>query len=96
MVSRGYGPGQLSQLAQRLADVSAELQAEREKLEKGAVRAGQVRQMHEAGRITAWDVMNMLGDEGDEGRVAQLQRQQASLQQQIDAGERGHHPAGAA
>lgn len=84
MVSRGYAPGLLSQLAQRLGDVSAELQAEREKLDRGAIRAGQVRRMHEAGRIRAWDIPAMLDDLGDEGRVAQLERQQASLQQQLD------------
>jgi hypothetical protein len=85
MVSRGYAPGLLSQLAQRLGDVSAELQAEREKLEQGAIRAGQVHRMHEAGRIRAWDIPAMLGDLGDEGTVARLERQQASLQQQLDA-----------
>jgi hypothetical protein len=85
LLSRGYAPGAISQLAQRLGDVTAELQAEREKLERGATRAEQVRQTHAAGRITAWDVMNMLDDLGDEGRVAQLQRRQASLQQQVDA-----------
>ena len=85
LLTRGYRPGQLSQLSQRLGDVSAELEAEREKLAAGAPRSEQVRQLHEAGRITAWQVMQQLDfDCGDEGRVRQLQRQQASLQSQIE------------
>ena len=85
LLTRGYRPGQLSQLSQRLGDVSAELEAEREKLERGARRSEQVRQLHEAGRLTAWQVMQQLdGDFGDEARVRQLQRQQASLQSQIE------------
>lgn len=86
MVTRGYSPGLISQLSVRLSDVENELAGERAKLEAGVRRAEQVRQMHEAGRIRAWDIPGMLGDDlGDEGRVSQLQRQAASLRQQIDA-----------
>src|SRR5690348_10734543 len=92
MVTRGYSPGLISQLSLRLADVSAELQAEEEKLAKGVRRAEQVRQMHEAGRIRAWDIPNMLGDLGDEGTVARLERQAASLRQQIDAAQEAIAP----
>jgi hypothetical protein len=85
LLTRGYSPGLISQLSMRLADAEAELQAERGKLEAGVRRAEYVRRAHEAGRITAWQVMEQLGDEGDEGRVAQLERRAASLRQQIGA-----------
>jgi hypothetical protein len=84
MVTRGYRPGLLRQLAEQLADVSAALQGEQEKLERGIQRAEQVRHMHEAGRVTAWQIPGLLGDDlGDEARVRQLQRQQHSLREQL-------------
>ena len=83
MVTRGYSPGLISQLAARLSDVESELAGERAKLEAGARRAEQVRRAHEAGRIRAWDIPQLLGDDGDPGRVEQLQRQAATLRQQI-------------
>jgi hypothetical protein len=85
MVTRGYSPGLISQLSQRLADTSAELEAERGKLEAGARRAEYLHRAHEAGRLTAWQVMEQLGDEGDETEVRRLERRAASLRQQIDA-----------
>jgi hypothetical protein len=84
MVTRGYRPGRLRQLSEQLADVSAELQAEKEKLEKGIQRAAQVRQLHEAGRVTAWQIPDMLGDDlGDEARVRQLERKAETLRAQL-------------
>ena len=69
----------------RLGDVEAELADERAKVERGARRAEHVRRAHEAGRISALDMMRALGDDlGDEGRVAQLERQSASLRAQFE------------
>jgi len=39
-VTRGYQPGLLNELSQRLGDTVAELEAEREKIEKGPAAAG--------------------------------------------------------
>jgi hypothetical protein len=85
LLTRGYSPGLMSQLAQRLGDVQAELEAEREKIEKGTRRAGRVHRAHEAGRLDAFAVMRAMdeGDEGDEGRVRLLERRAASLRAQI-------------
>jgi hypothetical protein len=83
LVVRGYSPGMLQELAQRLGDTTAELEAENEKIEKGKRRAEHVMRMHANGQIHAWDVPAALGDEGDPGRVAQLERQAESLRKQI-------------
>ena len=40
LVARGYSPGLLNDLSQRLGDTVAELEAEREKIEKGPAAAG--------------------------------------------------------
>ena len=82
-VARGYTPGLLQYLAQRLGDTTAEIEAENEKIEKGKRRAEHVMRMQANGQIRAWDVPAALGDEGDPGRVAQLERQAESLRRQI-------------
>ncbi len=82
-VARGYQPGLLGELAQRLGDTTAEIEAENEKIEKGKRRAEHVMRMHANGQIRAWDVPAALGDEGDPGRVEQLERQAKSLRAQI-------------
>jgi len=82
-VARGYTPGLLQHLAQRLGDTTAEIEAENEKIEKGKRRAEHVMRMQANGQIRAWDVPAALGDEGDPGRVAQLERQAESLRRQI-------------
>src|SRR5689334_4958230 len=53
-VARGYTPGLLQHLAQRLGDTVAELEAEREKIEKGKRRAEHVMRMQANGQIRAW------------------------------------------
>jgi hypothetical protein len=83
LLTRGYSPGLMSQLSQQLGDVQAELEAEREKVESGKRRAEHVRRAHDAGQLRAWDIPAALGDEGDPGRVAQLERRAASLRAQI-------------
>jgi hypothetical protein len=76
-------PGLLQELAQRLGDTTAALEEEQEKIEKGQRRAAHVMRMHQNGQIHAWDIPGALGDEGDPGRVAQLERQAAGLRKQI-------------
>jgi hypothetical protein len=83
LVRRGYVPGQLYELQQRLGDVEAEAEAEREKIAAGAKRAEHVRRAYEAGQIRAWDIPAALGDEGDEGRMRLLERRAESLRAQI-------------
>jgi hypothetical protein len=81
---RGYSPGLVNELSQRLGDVQAELEAEREKIEQGARRAARVHQAHQAGQLDAFAVMRALDfDEGDENRVRQLEHRAASLRAQI-------------
>ena len=82
-VARGYSPGLMFDLAQRLGDTTAEIEAENEKIEKGKRRAEHVMRMHANGQIGAWDIPAALGDEGDPGRVAQLERQADSLRARI-------------
>jgi hypothetical protein len=53
LLTRGYRPGLVNELQQRLGDVETELQGEREKIEKGAKRAEHVRRAQEAGRLRA-------------------------------------------
>lgn len=85
LVQRGYLPGQISQLSMRLGDTMAELADEEAKIEKAARRAERTRQMHERGQISAFDIGARMADtdEGDEGRVRQLQRRAESLRRQI-------------
>jgi hypothetical protein len=83
MVMRGYRPGLSWDLSQKLADTVAELEGEWEKVERGQRRSAQVMRMHAAGQITAFQIPDALGDEGDEGRVARLERRADSLRRQI-------------
>jgi hypothetical protein len=86
LVSRGYTPGLLNQLSQRLADTTAELAAEEDKLERAAKRQARIARDHAAGRITAFDIARMQADdvdEGDRGTVERLERRAANLRQQI-------------
>lgn len=84
LVTRGYTPGLLGQLAQRLGDTTAELEAEREKLEKAARRAEVAAREHAAGRVDVFRMQAMMdGDDGDEGRVRVLERRAESLRRQI-------------
>ena len=92
MISRGYQPGRISRLTQQLADVSVALAAEQERLDQDARRAEHLAALHQAGRISAFDVMRLTdAGEGGEGEslaprpsLDQLERQQASLRQQLD------------
>ncbi len=84
LLTRGYSPGLLNELSRRLGDVQAELEAEREKIEQGARRAAVIHRAHEAGRLSAFDVMRAMDfDEGDEGRVRLLEHQAQSLRGRI-------------
>jgi hypothetical protein len=84
LVARGYSPGMISQLSQQLADTQAEIEAEREKIDKGARRAARIHQEHQAGRLDAFAVMRAMDfDEGDEGRVRVLERRAEGLRHQI-------------
>ena len=83
-VSRGYTPGLLNELAQRLGDTTAELEAERDKLEKAARRAQFAAREHAAGRADVSRMLAMMdGDDGDASRVAMLERRAESLRRQI-------------
>jgi hypothetical protein len=85
LVTRGYAPGRVTELARQLGDVQAELEAEREKIEKGARRARHIHEAHQVGRLDAFAVMRAMDsvDEGDTGRVSLLERRAASLGAQI-------------
>ena len=88
LVTRGILPGMTSDLARRLGDTLAELQGEREKIERGRRRAEQVRRAHENGQVTAFDIARMDFDEGDEGLAERLERRAESLLWQVrDAAE---------
>lgn len=82
-VTRGYMPGMVSQLSQRLGDTLAELQGEQAKIEKGQRRQEQVRRAHAAGRITAFDIARMDFGEGDPDVVARLERRAEGLRRQL-------------
>lgn len=83
-VARGYQPGLLYELSQRLGDTTAELEAERGKLEKAARRAQFAAREHAAGRADVSRMLSMMdGDDGDESRVAMLERRAESLRRQI-------------
>jgi len=84
LVARGYSPGLLNDLSQRLGDTVAELEAEREKLEKGARRQEIAAREHAAGRADVWQMQRMLdGDFGDQATVERLERRAESLRRQI-------------
>lgn len=84
LVGRGYTPGLVSTLAQQLGDTLAELEGEREKIEKAARRAEIAHREHLAGRVDVFRMQAMMdGDDGDEGRVRVLERRAGSLQRQI-------------
>ncbi len=84
LVSRGYRPGLASQLAMRLGDTMAELEAEREKIEAGKRRQEHLRRAHDADQITVFDIARMQDfDEGDQGTVERLARRAEGLRKQI-------------
>jgi hypothetical protein len=85
LLTRGYRPGLVNELQQRLGDVETELQGEREKIEKGAKRAEHVRRAQEAGRLSGLAYLRAMDDldEGDENRVRQLEHRAASLRARI-------------
>jgi hypothetical protein len=85
LLMRGYAPGLVNELSQRLGDVQAALEAEKEKISQGTRRAARIHRAHEAGRLDAFAVMRAMDfDEGDEGRVRLLERRAESLRHQID------------
>jgi hypothetical protein len=85
LVARGYTPGLVPQLAQRLADTVAEIEAENTRIERSARRQERIARDHAAGRITAFDIARMRAgdDEGDPAAVERLERRAAGLRRQI-------------
>jgi hypothetical protein len=83
LITRGYSPGLIGQLSQRLGDTMAELEAEREKIAKGERRHEHVMRAHQAGQISAWQIPDALGEEGDAQRAEMLERRAERLRQQI-------------
>jgi hypothetical protein len=83
MVARGYRPGTATELSMKLGDTMAELEGEREKIEKSRQRQERIRRDHDAGKLTAFDIARMDFDEGDAHRAAQLERRAESLRTQI-------------
>jgi hypothetical protein len=85
LVARGYSPGLVPQLAQRLADTVAEIEAENARIERSARRQERIARDHAAGRITAFDIARMQAgdDEGDPATVERLERRADSLRRQI-------------
>jgi hypothetical protein len=83
LLAAGYRPGALFELQQRLGDVQAELETEREKIEKGARRAERLALEQAAGRLSAFDIMQMDFDEGDRHRCGQLERRAERISRQI-------------
>jgi len=85
LVGRGYSPGLASQLAQRLADVMAEIETENARIERSARRQERIARDHAAGRITAFDIARMQAgdDEGDPATVERLERRADGLRRQI-------------
>jgi hypothetical protein len=84
LIAKGYSPGHISQLCMRLADTEAELAAEEDKLAKAARRAQFAAREHAAGRADVSRMLAMMdGDDGDEGRLAMLERRAESLRRQI-------------
>jgi hypothetical protein len=84
LLSRGYAPGAMSHLSQRLADTTAELEEERDKVGRGERRRELVRGLLERGQIGGLEAAERMdGDFGDEHRVEQLERRAESLRGQI-------------
>lgn len=84
MVSRGYAPGLVTELSQRLADTEAQLSGENDKIAAGRRRQEWIARDHQAGSITAFDIARMQDfDEGDPGIVQRLERRRDSLRSQI-------------
>ena len=84
LVTRGYSPGLISQLSQRLGDTAAELADENDKLEKAARRQEWAAREHAAGRVDVFRMQAMMdGDDGDEARVRLLERRAESLRRQM-------------
>jgi hypothetical protein len=84
LVTRGYSPGLISQLSQRLADTAAELADENDKLEKAARRQKWAMREHAAGRVDVFRMQAMMdGDDGDEAQVRLLERRAESLRRQM-------------
>jgi hypothetical protein len=84
LLARGYSPGLLSSLSQRLADTSAELEDERDKVERGERRREQVRGLLERGQIGGLEAAERMdGDFGDPNRVEQLERRCENLRAQL-------------
>ena len=84
LIARGYSPGLLNELAQRLGDCVAELEQEKEKLARGERRQEIAAREHAAGRANVWQMQRMLdGDFGDQGTVERLERRAESLRRQI-------------
>jgi hypothetical protein len=84
LITRGYSPGLLSQLSQRLGDTVAELADEKDKLDKAARRQEWAAREHAAGRVDVFRMQAMMdGDDGDEGRVRLLERRAESLRRQM-------------
>lgn len=80
LMLRGVQPGETFKLAQQIADCTAEIEAENEKIDRYQRHAEHVARMHQNGQIRALDVPRMLGDdEGDADRVARLERRRARL-----------------
>jgi hypothetical protein len=85
MRARGYRPGQFSDLSQRLADVTGELEREREKITAGERHAARIERMRAAGQLGALEAWQRLdGDFGDQAVVERLERRQASLRRQLE------------
>jgi hypothetical protein len=84
LITRGYSPGLLLQLSQRLGDTVAELADEKDKLEKAARRQEWAAREHAAGRVDVFRMQGMMdGDDGDQGRVRLLERRAESLRRQM-------------
>lgn len=84
LVVRGYSPGLLNELAQRLGETTAEIEAENAKIEKGKRRQEHLHRAHQNGQITAADMIARMDfDEGDPGTVERLERRAESLRKQI-------------
>jgi hypothetical protein len=86
LLARGYRPGAVSGLARQLADASAELAGEQQKIERARKIQERLHRDHQAGRLSAMDVGRALGDldEGDASRAAMLARRCDRLRQQIE------------
>jgi hypothetical protein len=84
LLAGGYQPGLIHELSQRLGDVQAELETERDKVAKGKRRAEIAAREHAAGRVDVFRMQAMMdGDFGDEDRVQALERRAQSLGRQL-------------